>query len=195
MEAISHLTKGLELLKTLPDTPERTQQELMLQITLGPALMATKAMAPRKWNKPTPGRGSCASRWGRPRSSSRCCGGCGAFYLVRAESQTARELAEQLLQPGPECPRPSFLLEAHHALGGIPVQSRRVCPGPRAPGAGDCALRSPAAPPMPSSTGMTLEWSASRYAVWILWFSWLSGPGPKEEPRGAHPGPGAVSPL
>src|SRR5262249_7063026 len=27
-EAISHLTKGLELLKTLPDTPERTQQEL-----------------------------------------------------------------------------------------------------------------------------------------------------------------------
>src|SRR5262249_11796750 len=28
-EAISHLTKGLELLKTLPDTPERTQQELL----------------------------------------------------------------------------------------------------------------------------------------------------------------------
>src|SRR5262249_34971592 len=28
VEAISHLTKGLELLKTLPDTPERVQQEL-----------------------------------------------------------------------------------------------------------------------------------------------------------------------
>ena len=27
----AHLTKGLELLKTLPDTPERTQQELTLQ--------------------------------------------------------------------------------------------------------------------------------------------------------------------
>ena len=25
--------------------------------------------------------------------------------------------------------------------------------------------------------------------------SWLSGPGPEEEPRGAHPGPGAVSSL
>ena len=35
VEAISHLTKGLELLKTLPDTPERTQQELTLQIALG----------------------------------------------------------------------------------------------------------------------------------------------------------------
>ncbi len=32
----AHLTKGLELLKTLPDTPERAQQELTLQITLGP---------------------------------------------------------------------------------------------------------------------------------------------------------------
>ena len=41
-EAISLLTKGLELLKTLPDTPERTQQELTLQIALGSALIATK---------------------------------------------------------------------------------------------------------------------------------------------------------
>jgi predicted ATPase len=41
-EAIAHLTKGLELLKALPDTPERTQQELTLQIALGGPLMATK---------------------------------------------------------------------------------------------------------------------------------------------------------
>ena len=38
VEAISHLTKGLELLKTLPDTPERAQQELTLQIDLGRAI-------------------------------------------------------------------------------------------------------------------------------------------------------------
>src|SRR5439155_7782437 len=45
LEAISHLTKGLELLKTLPDTSERAQQELMLQLTLGVPLMATKGWA------------------------------------------------------------------------------------------------------------------------------------------------------
>ena len=45
MEAIAHLTKGLELLKTLPDTPERTQQELTLQLALGAPLMATKGYA------------------------------------------------------------------------------------------------------------------------------------------------------
>src|SRR5206468_12202849 len=33
VEALSHITKGLELLKTLPHTPEHTQQELLLQIT------------------------------------------------------------------------------------------------------------------------------------------------------------------
>jgi hypothetical protein len=36
------LTKGLELLKTLPDTPERTQQELTLQLALGDALVTVK---------------------------------------------------------------------------------------------------------------------------------------------------------
>src|SRR5882762_9720539 len=45
VEAISHLTKGLELLATLPDTPERVQQELVMQTTLGPALLVTKGQA------------------------------------------------------------------------------------------------------------------------------------------------------
>ncbi len=34
-EAITHLTAALELLKTLPDTPEHLQHELVLQIALG----------------------------------------------------------------------------------------------------------------------------------------------------------------
>src|SRR5262249_24085047 len=42
VEAIAHLSKGLELLKLLPETPERAQQELALQVGLGPPSMATK---------------------------------------------------------------------------------------------------------------------------------------------------------
>ena len=45
LEAIEHLTRGLEVLKTLPDTPERAQQELDLQTALGPALMAPRGLA------------------------------------------------------------------------------------------------------------------------------------------------------
>src|SRR4029453_6957451 len=38
LEAISHFTTGIELLKTLPETPERTQQAVTLHIPLGAAV-------------------------------------------------------------------------------------------------------------------------------------------------------------
>src|SRR5262249_26381256 len=44
-EAIAHLNKGLALLNSLPDTPERAQTELELQIALANALIATKSAA------------------------------------------------------------------------------------------------------------------------------------------------------
>ena len=56
VEAVAHLTKGLELLQTLPDTPERTQQELALQLTLSGPLMAIKGFAvPEVEHVPNPG--------------------------------------------------------------------------------------------------------------------------------------------
>jgi hypothetical protein len=45
LEAIGHLTKGLEVLKTQPEPPARDQQELVLQTTVGVPLIAVKGMA------------------------------------------------------------------------------------------------------------------------------------------------------
>ncbi len=45
VEAISHLTAALTLLPILPDTPERAQRELLLQVALGPVLIVTKGYA------------------------------------------------------------------------------------------------------------------------------------------------------
>src|SRR5262244_380875 len=45
VEAISHFTTGIELLKTLPETPEHTQQGLTLYIGLGAALQVAKGQA------------------------------------------------------------------------------------------------------------------------------------------------------
>ena len=45
LEAISHVTTGIELLKTLPETPEHTQHALTLHIALGAALLMTKGHA------------------------------------------------------------------------------------------------------------------------------------------------------
>ena len=44
-EAISHLTTALDLLTTLPESRERSQQELVVQMTLGMALRATRGAA------------------------------------------------------------------------------------------------------------------------------------------------------
>jgi adenylate cyclase len=46
-EAIVHLTGGLELLKTLPDTPERAERELALQLAVAVPIMTT-----RSWGAP-----------------------------------------------------------------------------------------------------------------------------------------------
>jgi predicted ATPase len=44
-EAIGHLTKGVEVLQSLPDTPERTHQELLLRVTLGVSLVTVHGYA------------------------------------------------------------------------------------------------------------------------------------------------------
>jgi class 3 adenylate cyclase/tetratricopeptide (TPR) repeat protein len=44
-EAVQHLTKGLKLLSTLPESLARALQELDLQLALGPALIAIKGYA------------------------------------------------------------------------------------------------------------------------------------------------------
>src|SRR4029434_10666901 len=45
VEAINHLTKGLESLATLPNTPESVRKALVLLTPLGPALIAPKGQA------------------------------------------------------------------------------------------------------------------------------------------------------
>jgi predicted ATPase len=45
LEAVAHLTQGLAVLATLPAPPAHAQQELGMQTTLGPALVAIKGQA------------------------------------------------------------------------------------------------------------------------------------------------------
>ena len=56
-EAVAQLQKGLDLLKSLPDTSARQQQELDLRITLGLALVATKG-----WGSPLVGETNARAR-------------------------------------------------------------------------------------------------------------------------------------
>ena len=117
VEAIWHLTKGLELLKTLPETPERTQQELDLQLTLGPALMATKGWAASEVGKAYTRARELCQQVGETSQLFPVLWGLWTFYDVRGEFQKSYELGEQLLSLARSVQDPALLLEAHVALG------------------------------------------------------------------------------
>jgi predicted ATPase len=92
VEAISHLTKGLELLKTLPDTRERVQQELTLQIALGALLKATKGYGALEVEKTYLRSRELCQQIGQTPQLFFVLWGLWGVHVVRAELQTAREL-------------------------------------------------------------------------------------------------------
>jgi predicted ATPase len=116
-EAIAHVHRGLALLATLPDAPERTQQELSLQLTLGLASITAKGVG-----APEVGRA-----FARARELSQQVDdsphhfpvllGLAIFYNARAEFRTALTLAEHCLRLAEQTRDSGLLLAAHYSVG------------------------------------------------------------------------------
>jgi class 3 adenylate cyclase/predicted ATPase len=116
LEAISHLTKGLEVLTTLPDTLERAQHELDLQIALGVPLIATQGLAaPAVERVYARARALCQHLGDTPQLFPGLWGTM-VFYTVRGELQIAQDLALRLHSLAQRAHDTALLLEAHHAL-------------------------------------------------------------------------------
>jgi class 3 adenylate cyclase/predicted ATPase len=116
-EAISHFTKGLEIVATVPDTADRTRAELALHEALGPALMATKGFAaPEVERVYRRALELCRQEEGTPRLFP-FLRGLWEFYELRADLHTARELAEQLVGVAEAVQDSALLLVANDALG------------------------------------------------------------------------------
>jgi predicted ATPase/DNA-binding winged helix-turn-helix (wHTH) protein len=117
VEAIAQCTKGLDVLITRPDMPERTHHELTLCVTLGAALIATKGWAAseteqvysRAWQL-------CQQCEDTPQVFPILWALC-SCYIVQGELQKAREMATRLLSLAYRAPERTFLPEAHHILG------------------------------------------------------------------------------
>jgi class 3 adenylate cyclase/predicted ATPase len=127
-EAISHLTKGLEVLATLPDTRERACQELALQAALGPVLIAVKGWsAPENEAAYKRARELCEQIGDTTQLFPVLYGEC-TVYGVRPELQTLRELSASFLalahqhQDAGACIEGSFLAGyAAFFLADLPV--------------------------------------------------------------------------
>jgi class 3 adenylate cyclase/predicted ATPase len=121
VEAVSHLTTGLELLKSLPDTAERSQQELHLQIALGAVLIATKGYASLEARQAyARARELCEQMRDTPQLFP-VLFGLYTAYLVSSEHKTAHGLAEQMLRLAHRQQAATFLLPAHIAFGAVSV--------------------------------------------------------------------------
>jgi predicted ATPase/class 3 adenylate cyclase len=116
LEAIGHLAKGLELLGSLSDTPESAQQELMLQITLGPALQATKGPAAPEVERVYARARELCQQVGEAPQLFPVLWGLWLYFNARGELSTAREVGERLLTLAQSLQDPVLLLQAHHAL-------------------------------------------------------------------------------
>ena len=116
-EAIGHLTKGVEVLQSLPDTPERTQQDLLLHVALGVSLMAVKGRAaPEVERVYTRARALCQQVGDTPQLFP-VLRGLYLFYLNRGPRQTAQDLAEQLLRQAERQPEVAPRMLGHYLLG------------------------------------------------------------------------------
>jgi predicted ATPase len=116
VEAIAHLTKGLEVLRTLPETPARPWQELDLQVALGQAWCLTRGFgAPEVAQTFARARALCQQVDDTPQRAL-ILHLLGTFYLLRAEYQPARELYEEARSLAQRQHHNTLLLGAHAGL-------------------------------------------------------------------------------
>ncbi|MFQ5759521.1 MAG: AAA family ATPase [Acidiferrobacterales bacterium] len=115
VEALAHLTKGLELIKNLPDTPEHAKQELALYITLGPALILIKGYGPQEVEHAFHRARELCQQVGEPAQLFAVTWGLWLLYQFRAQLQTARSFADEVLALAKRQDDPALRLQAHHA--------------------------------------------------------------------------------
>jgi predicted ATPase len=116
VEAMRHLTRGLEVLALLPETIQRAHQELDLQIALGRAVMAAHGFAaPASERIHLRTRDLCQQLGDIARLFSALYG-LWRFYVTSCKLDLGRETGEQLLSLAQRLNDPVLLVGSHAAL-------------------------------------------------------------------------------
>lgn len=116
-EAIAHLSRALELLEFLPESPGRDQLELTLQIDLGGPILMTRGHTSPEVERVYSRARMLGQKVGETPQLIPALFGLWRYYGARPDFQAARELGEQLLRLGEGSQDPANLIHAHYALG------------------------------------------------------------------------------
>jgi predicted ATPase/class 3 adenylate cyclase len=117
LEAIRHLSRGLEVLQTLPDSPERDRQELAYQIALGTPLIAVHGYsAPQTGAAYNRARVLC-ERLGEAEPLVATLSGEFVYYFVRGDYPMMQRLSDEARQVSERLPNPVVRLASHRLAG------------------------------------------------------------------------------
>jgi predicted ATPase len=117
LEAIAYLSKGLDRLRSLPETPQRNEQELELQVRLGMTLTLAKGYSVPDVQRAYARARELCHQVGESPQLFRILRGLAAHYSVCADHKTAYELADQCLSLAQHLNDAVFLMGAHMELG------------------------------------------------------------------------------
>jgi predicted ATPase/transcriptional regulator with XRE-family HTH domain len=118
-ETIAHLNRALALLLAEPETPQRTQQELALQVALGAPLIAARGYTATELERAFNRAYAICQQIGETPRLFQVLWGLGRFYLVRPQLDAAVKVGQRLLAQARRARDPDLLLEAHNSLGAI----------------------------------------------------------------------------
>lgn len=116
-EAIAHFTQALDVLQTMPATPQHTQRALALHTALGWSLQAAQGYTSPEAERIYTRALALCQQGGDGEQHVYVLMGLWAVRVGRAEWSLARELSEQLLTLAPHAPNTSVPSLAHMALG------------------------------------------------------------------------------
>jgi TOMM system kinase/cyclase fusion protein len=116
-EAVGHLTRALELLESLPESPERDQREIGLRVSLGVAAGSATSFAEPDVQQSFERARDLCGRVGQTPQLFPALRGLYIFYVLTGKPRTARETAQHLLRLAEAGGEPVLLVSGHQAMG------------------------------------------------------------------------------
>ena len=116
-DAIQFYSKGLKLLETTPDTPERAEQELPIQLSLSIAYRITKGYTASEVEQALIRAQALCQQLGQTEQLGPVLWGLYSFRFVRAELRSAYKLGEELFRLAQELQPPGSLATGASCVG------------------------------------------------------------------------------
>jgi len=116
-EAIAHLRRALALVGTLPETRERHQRELGLQMAIGAPLTAARGWSHPEYERTYTRARELASQIGESPELPRVLVGVADAYLVKGDLVTGAEVAQEALAAAERTGETFDRLSAHEEVG------------------------------------------------------------------------------